>query len=85
MRTDTAVQALYFRHGLPQPSSPLATPEPFLVWGGATSVGLYAIQLAKLSGYQVIATASEKNFELVKSYGASAVYSCASCEPTPPG
>ncbi|KAK4704786.1 hypothetical protein P7C70_g1422, partial [Phenoliferia sp. Uapishka_3] len=71
----TAVQALYFRHGLPQPTKPLKTSEPFLVWGGATSVGLYAVQLAKLSGYEVIATASPKNFELLKSLGVDAVYS----------
>ncbi|KAL8290524.1 hypothetical protein RQP46_002782 [Phenoliferia psychrophenolica] len=76
----TAVQALYFRHGLAHPTAPIKTPEPFLVWGGATSVGLYAIQLAKLSGYTVVATASPKNFDLVKSFGADAVYSYSDAE-----
>lgn len=36
-----------------------------------------AIQLLKLSGYTVIATSSEKNFALLKEFGASDVYSCA--------
>ncbi|KAA1476170.1 GroES-like protein [Dentipellis sp. KUC8613] len=41
-----------------------------LVWGGSSSVGLYAIQLAHLSSYKVITTASPKNHALVRSYGA---------------
>ncbi|GAA6040361.1 hypothetical protein JCM8097_007575 [Rhodosporidiobolus ruineniae] len=71
----TAIQALYFRLKLAHPSSPTKNAEPVLVWGGSTSVGLYAVQLLKLSGYTVIATASEKNFGVVKDYGADAVYS----------
>lgn len=70
----TAVQALYMRHKLPWPSSPLKEPIPFLVWGGSSSVGLYAVQLAKASGLTVIATCSPKNFEIVQDYGAAALY-----------
>lgn len=44
------------------------------MWGGATAVGQFAIQLAKLSGYQVVTTASPPNFDLMKSLGAVAVY-----------
>jgi NADPH:quinone reductase-like Zn-dependent oxidoreductase len=44
-----------------------------LVWGGASSVGLFTIQLARLSGYRVIATASPKNAELVRLSGADVV------------
>lgn len=43
--------------------------------GGATSVGMYVIQLAKLAGYKVVASASPKSFDLVRSYGADAVVS----------
>jgi NADPH:quinone reductase-like Zn-dependent oxidoreductase len=43
---------------------------PFLVWGGASSVGMYAIQFATLAGATVIATASKDNHELLKSLGA---------------
>lgn len=45
-----------------------------LIWGGASSVGCNAIQLAVAAGYKVITTASPKNFELVKKLGASEVF-----------
>jgi len=44
------------------------------VYGGSSSVGQYAIQLAKLSGYKVVTTASERNHELVKSFGADLAF-----------
>jgi NADPH:quinone reductase-like Zn-dependent oxidoreductase len=47
--------------------------EWFLVWGGASSCGVSAIQLAKLLGFKVVATASPHSFEYVKSYGAEIV------------
>lgn len=37
---DTAVHALYLQLELTLPWKPLSTPEPFLVYGGSTSVGL---------------------------------------------
>lgn len=37
------------------------------------SLGLYAIQLARVSNLRVIATASPKNFDLVRSHGAAVV------------
>ncbi|KAK5659686.1 hypothetical protein OQA88_895 [Cercophora sp. LCS_1] len=45
-----------------------------LIWGGSTSVGSNAIQLAKAAGYEVITTASPRNFEYVKSLGATGVF-----------
>lgn len=36
------------------------------------SLGLFSIQLGKLSGYKVVTTVSPKNFEIVKSLGANA-------------
>lgn len=57
---------------------PCAHPEPtgetVLVWGGATSVGCNAIQLAVAAGYDVIATTSPHNFAFAKSLGAAAVF-----------
>ncbi|KAF2762455.1 GroES-like protein [Pseudovirgaria hyperparasitica] len=44
-----------------------------LVWGGSSSVGQYAIQLAKLEGLTVLTTCSPRNFDLVKSLGADEV------------
>ncbi|KAL9612464.1 MAG: hypothetical protein Q9167_002936 [Letrouitia subvulpina] len=45
-----------------------------LVWGGASSVGSNAIQLAVAAGYQVVTTASPKNFQYVKRLGASEAF-----------
>ncbi|KAM0344856.1 hypothetical protein ACHAPU_006986 [Fusarium lateritium] len=57
---------------------PSLTPEPIeetvLIWGGASSVGGSAIQLAKAAGYEVITTASTKNHDYVKSLGADHVF-----------
>ncbi len=44
-----------------------------LVWGGSTSVGCSAIQLAKAAGFRVIATASPRNFDYLKRLGADNV------------
>jgi NADPH:quinone reductase-like Zn-dependent oxidoreductase len=56
--------------------SATATPtgETLLVWGGSTSVGSNAIQLAVAAGYDVIATASPRNFDYVHELGASQVF-----------
>lgn len=51
-----------------------ATGQTLLVWGGASSVGSNAIQLAVAASYEVITTASPKNFEYVKNLGASQVF-----------
>lgn len=53
---------------------PKPTGKTLLVWGGSTSVGCNAVQLAVSAGYEVISTASPKNFDLVKTLGASQVF-----------
>ena len=45
-----------------------------LVWGGASSVGSGAVQVAKMMGFTVYATANERNSALVKGLGASRVF-----------
>ena len=50
--------------------APKPTGKTLLVWGGSTSVGCNAIQLAVAAGYEVITTASPKNFDYVKKLGA---------------
>ena len=62
--------------GLQFPTSPQAksTGETVLIWGGSSGVGSNAIQLAVSAGYEVISTASPKNFDFVKKLGASQVF-----------
>ncbi|KAL1989491.1 hypothetical protein VTN49DRAFT_6688 [Thermomyces lanuginosus] len=47
---------------------------PVLIWGGSSSVGLFAVQLAAIAGLRVITTCSPRNAELVRSLGASEVF-----------
>jgi NADPH:quinone reductase-like Zn-dependent oxidoreductase len=62
----TAWQGL-FDHAKLQPG------ETVLVHGGAGAVGLFAVQLARLHGAKVIATAAERNRDFVLSLGAAEV------------
>jgi len=61
---------------------PAIFPEPtgktLLVWGGSTSVGSNAIQLAVAAGYEVITTASPRNFDYARKLGAAEVFDYAS-------
>jgi NADPH:quinone reductase-like Zn-dependent oxidoreductase len=45
-----------------------------LVWGGSSSVGQYAIQIASMFGFKIITTCSPHSFDLVKSFGATHVF-----------
>ncbi len=61
--------------GLKHPSANAdPTGETVLIWGGSTSVGSNAIQLAVAAGYDVITTASPRNVDYVTSLGASQVF-----------
>lgn len=76
MGVSVATKALFHKDylalDLPSVSS---TPkgQTVLVWGGSTSVGSNAIQLAVAAGYEVITTASPHNFDYCKGLGASHV------------
>lgn len=72
----------------PNPTPGRATPAPtpnrggaapverevVVVWGGSSSVGMNAVQLATAAGYDVLSTASATNAETVKGLGATHVY-----------
>jgi NADPH:quinone reductase-like Zn-dependent oxidoreductase len=51
-------------------AAPTRTGKTLLIWGGSTSVGSNAIQLAVAAGYEVITTASPRNFAYVQKLGA---------------
>jgi len=75
---DTAVLVLFHRLGVPkfwEAKSPSpSSPSVILIWAGSTSVGLHAINLAKLAGLKIVTTASPHNHALVKSLGADAAF-----------
>ncbi|KAI0070949.1 GroES-like protein [Panus rudis PR-1116 ss-1] len=72
----TAAQALFHptRLGLAEPPAKVDHEEWILIYGGSSSVGMFAVQLAHLAGYRVVSLASPRNFELVKTFGADAVF-----------
>ena len=59
---------------LPEDPAPAATGKTVIIWSGASSVGAASIQLAVSAGYEVFSTASPKNFDLVRSLGATQVF-----------
>ncbi|KAH7123199.1 zinc-binding oxidoreductase CipB [Dactylonectria macrodidyma] len=77
MSVGTAASGLYSEDAL-RVSLPRLIPTPtggkILVWGGSSSIGCSAVQLAVASGLDVIATASKHNFKLVKGLGARVVF-----------
>ena len=74
----TAASGLYMKEylNLQHPTCPpqAKTGQTLVIWGASTSVGCNAVQLAVASGYEVFATAGEKNFEFVKGLGVSEVW-----------
>jgi NADPH:quinone reductase-like Zn-dependent oxidoreductase len=68
------------RDGKPQQQVQNTTTGPsdesshIFIYAASTSVGLFAIQLAKAADLTVITTCSPHSFTLVKSYGADAVF-----------
>jgi NADPH:quinone reductase-like Zn-dependent oxidoreductase len=55
-----------------------ASSETVVVWGGSTSVGSNAIQLAAAAGYTVVTTASPHNHDRMRQLGATHVFDSAS-------
>lgn len=70
----TTAIALFFFDKTPIKKNAVTGGKFFLVWGGASSVGVSTIQIAHYLGYRVIATASPHNFGFVESLGAEKVF-----------
>lgn len=72
----TAARGLFEKDqlGMVLPPSTDGNGKTLLVWGGSSSVGVNATQLAAAAGYEVISIASCHNFDLCKSVGATQVF-----------
>ena len=55
-------------------STPPAAGSALLIWGGSSSVGCCAIQMADAAGYEVYTVASARNHAMCSSLGASKVF-----------
>lgn len=69
----TAQLALFSSDCLNIPQEPTKD-TAVLIWGGSSSVGLFAIQIAKIHGLTVLTTCSPHNSSLVKDSGADFVF-----------
>lgn len=70
-----AASALFVQLGVALPSlTPAPTGKRVLIWGGSSSVGSSAIQLAIAAGLEVVTTASSANHDFVRSLGASHIF-----------
>lgn len=70
----TVGQGLFQSLGLPLPPNKVQEPTPILIYGASTATGTLAIQYAKLVGCEVFATASPRNFDLLRKLGADYVF-----------
>ncbi|CAE6439522.1 unnamed protein product [Rhizoctonia solani] len=72
----TAYFGLFQKTGTSPPlSGPTASGKPILILGGSSSVGQFAIQLARIAGFSpIVATASAQHADFLKSLGATHVF-----------
>ncbi|EWZ28640.1 hypothetical protein FOZG_17645 [Fusarium oxysporum Fo47] len=63
----TAALSLYQRLGLPQPWQPAQEPMPLIIYGAASAVGAYAVQLAKQSNIHPLITVAGRALDYVES------------------
>ncbi|MCJ1264615.1 hypothetical protein MMC22_004489 [Lobaria immixta] len=71
----TTAWAGWYTVGLPRDTAYTAADKKgMLVWGGASSIGSAAVQIAKLMGFSVYVTASAKHHEYLKTLGATKVF-----------
>ena len=72
MSVATAGIGIFLNLGVPRP--PQKQNGGFLVWGGSSSVGSAAVQIAASLGFTVYAVAGARNHDYVKSLGATEVF-----------
>ncbi|OCF44732.1 hypothetical protein I317_01421 [Kwoniella heveanensis CBS 569] len=69
----TASQVIFSSQKHDLPPTKVSSDSWYVVYGASSSVGLFAVNIAKTLGYKVLAFASPHSAELVKSYGADHV------------
>ncbi|RBR07274.1 uncharacterized protein FIESC28_10773 [Fusarium coffeatum] len=74
LAANTAWLALFSDDSLAYRCDRATEKAPLLIWGGNTTVGYFAIQLAKLYNIEVATTCSPRNFEKVRQGGATHVF-----------
>ncbi|KAF5687001.1 ToxD-like protein [Fusarium denticulatum] len=74
LAANTAWLALFSDDCLALSADETASNTPLLIWGGNTTVGYFAIQIAKLHNIEVATTCSPKSFDKMRQAGATHVF-----------
>ncbi|KAF5553201.1 toxD [Fusarium napiforme] len=74
LAANTAWLALFSDDCLALNSDKTGKRNPLLIWGGNTTVGYFAIQIAKLHNIEVATTCSPRNFDKMRQAGATHVF-----------
>ncbi|KAF5624605.1 toxD [Fusarium tjaetaba] len=74
LAANTAWLALFSDDCLALNSYKTGERSPLLIWGGNTTVGYFAIQIAKLHNIEVVTTCNPKNFDKMRQAGATHVF-----------
>jgi len=67
----------WYQLGLPQVTTPIHTDadkKGMLIWGGSSSIGSMAVQMANVMGFKVYATSSTRHHQYLKELGAHKVF-----------
>ncbi|KAI0921152.1 hypothetical protein AcW1_004771 [Taiwanofungus camphoratus] len=70
----TAAQGLFHPDRARRPPNQVSQEEWILMYGGSTSVAMFVLQLAHVSGYNVVTVASPKNYALCRFLGANVLF-----------
>ncbi|EEA27243.1 hypothetical protein TMatcc_004474 [Talaromyces marneffei ATCC 18224] len=79
MSAETAWQALFKQAGIGKFDSPSWKGKRILVTGASGSVGMWIVQIASVTGAEVVGTSGPNNIELVKSLGAKEALNYRTC------
>jgi NADPH:quinone reductase-like Zn-dependent oxidoreductase len=74
MGMSTAGVAFFQALSFPREILPADSKDAIIIWGAASSVGVSAVQIARVQGWRVLATASPHHHEWLRKLGATVVF-----------
>ena len=69
-----AAVALFHVLAVPREQHPADSNEALIVWGAASSVGASAVQIARVFGWKILATASPQHHDWLRKLGATEIF-----------
>lgn len=69
-----AAVALFHILAMPREQHPANSNEALIIWGAASSVGASAVQIARVFGWKILATASPQHHDWLRKLGATEIF-----------